>query len=118
VAAARDNPVLSATLGNFLPPRHPSQIYEGLLEGALLFTILWLVRTRFRNAPDGLLTGLFFGLYALFRILGEQFREPDAELVGILTKGQFYSLFMFAFAAAFLLHAWRGWRRRSGIPTP
>jgi phosphatidylglycerol:prolipoprotein diacylglycerol transferase len=102
---------VSKALGNFLPARHPSQIYEALLEGALLFGILWWVRTRFPKAPDGLLTGMFFGFYALFRIVGEQFREPDAAMVGFLTKGQFLSLFMFAFAAAFLMHAWRGWRK-------
>lgn len=112
IAAARENPKLSETLGEFLPPRHPSQVYEGLLEGALLFLILWVVRTRFPKAPDGLLTGLFFALYALFRIFGEHFREPDAAMVGFLTKGQFFSLFMFAFAAAFLAHAWRGWGKR------
>ena len=116
VAAARENPELSRTLGNFLPPRHPSQIYEGLLEGALLFTILWVVRTRCPKAPDGLLTGLFFALYALFRIFGEQFREPDAAMVGILTKGQFFSAFMFVFAAAFLIHAWRGRNPSSSPP--
>ena len=110
IAVARENPEVSQTLGDFLPPRHPSQIYEALLEGALLFAILWWVRTRYKNAPDGLLTGLFFALYAGFRILGEQFREPDAALVGSLTRGQFFSLFMFVFAALFLLHAWRGWR--------
>lgn len=108
IAVARKNPEVSQTLGDFLPPRHPSQIYEGLLEGALLFAILWWVRTRYKNAPDGLLTGLFFALYAGFRIFGEQFREPDAALVGSLTRGQFFSLFMFVFAALFLLHAWRG----------
>jgi phosphatidylglycerol:prolipoprotein diacylglycerol transferase len=111
IAAARENPEISQALGNYLPERHPSQIYEALLEGALLFTILWVVRTRFPKAPDGLLTGLFFGLYALFRIIGEQFREPDAAMVGMLTKGQFFSLFMFIFSAAFLFHAWRGWRK-------
>ncbi|MFZ9936557.1 MAG: prolipoprotein diacylglyceryl transferase [Luteolibacter sp.] len=111
VAAVRENPEVAKTLGNFLEPRHPSQIYEALLEGALLFAILWFVRIRFTKAPDGLLTGLFFGLYALFRILGEQFREPDAAMVGPLTKGQFFSLFMFLFAGAFLFHAWRGWRK-------
>ena len=110
IAVARENPEVSQTLGDFLPPRHPSQIYEALLEGALLFAILWWVRTRYKNAPDGLLTGLFFALYAGFRIFGEQFREPDAALVGSLTRGQFFSLFMFVFAALFLLHAWRGWR--------
>jgi phosphatidylglycerol:prolipoprotein diacylglycerol transferase len=112
IAVARKNPEVSQTLGDFLPPRHPSQIYEALLEGALLFAILWWVRTRYKNAPDGLLTGLFFALYAGFRIFGEQFREPDAALVGSLTRGQFFSLFMFVFAALFLLHAWRG-RERS-----
>jgi len=111
IATARENPEVSRTLGNFLPPRHPSQVYEGLLEGVLLFAILWVVRTRCPKAPDGLLTGLFFGLYALFRIVGEQFREPDAAMVGILTKGQFLSLFMLLFAAAFLFHAWRAWRK-------
>jgi phosphatidylglycerol---prolipoprotein diacylglyceryl transferase len=113
IAVARKNPEVSETLGNFLPPRHPSQIYEGLMEGALLFSILWFVRTRFPKAPDGLLTGLFFALYAVFRIIGEQFREPDAAMVGMLTKGQFFSLFMFLFAAAFFLHAWSGWKRRA-----
>jgi phosphatidylglycerol---prolipoprotein diacylglyceryl transferase len=111
IAAARDNQDISKVLGNYLPERHPSQIYEALLEGALLFTILWVVRVRFPKAPDGLLTGLFFSLYALFRIFGEQFREPDSAMVGFLTKGQFFSLFMFLFAAAFLFHAWRGWRK-------
>lgn len=114
VTAARENPQVAEELANYLPARHPSQIYEGLLEGALLFAILWVVRTRFPKAPDGLLTGLFFALYAIFRIIGEQFREPDAEMVGMLTKGQFFSLFMFLFAAAFLAHAWRGWRKNAG----
>jgi phosphatidylglycerol:prolipoprotein diacylglycerol transferase len=112
VAVARNNPEVSETLGHFLPSRHPSQIYEALLEGALLFAILWWVRVRFKHAPDGLLTGLFFALYAGFRIFGEQFREPDAELVGTFTRGQFFSLFMFVFAALFLWHAWKG-RERS-----
>jgi phosphatidylglycerol:prolipoprotein diacylglycerol transferase len=69
--------------------------------------ILWGVRVRFPKAPEGLITGLFFALYAIFRILGEQFREPDAAMVGLLTKGQFFSFFMFLFAAAFFAHAWK-----------
>lgn len=111
IAAARQNPKLSETLGEFLPARHPSQIYEALLEGALLFIILWVVRLRFPKAPAGLITGMFFALYAIFRIFGEQFREPDAAMVGFLTKGQFLSFFMLLFAAAFLAHAWRGRKR-------
>ena len=108
ITASRENPAVRNTLAEFLQPRHPSQIYEGLLEGALLFIILWVVRVRFKNAPHGLLTGLFFALYAIFRIFGEHFREPDAAMVGFLTKGQFFSLFMFIFAACFLTYAWRG----------
>ena len=91
----------------FLLPRHPSQLYEGLLEGALLFAILWWVRTRFPQAPVGILTGLFFVLYAVFRIFAEQFREPDSELVlkGMMTSGQFLSLFMVAVGLGFLVAA-------------
>ncbi len=107
MVAARKNPEISQALGEYLQPRHPSQIYEGLLEGLLLFVILWTVRLRFPKAPAGLITGLFFALYAIFRIIGEQFREPDAALVGFLTKGQFFSVFMFVFAAGFFAHAWR-----------
>lgn len=107
VAVARENPKVSETLGEFLQPRHPSQIYEGLLEGLLLFLILYVIRVKWKKAPDGIITGLFFALYAVFRIIGEQFREPDAAMVGFLTKGQFFSFFMFVFAAAFFADAWR-----------
>jgi phosphatidylglycerol:prolipoprotein diacylglycerol transferase len=107
LAANRESPAVAETLGGYLEPRHPSQLYEGLLEGAALFAILWFVRVRFPKAPHGLLTGLFFGCYAVFRIFAEHFREPDAALVGPLTKGQFLSLFMLLFAAGFLLFAWR-----------
>ncbi len=108
VTAVRHNPHLSETLGSFIQPRHPSQLYEGLLEGLLLFLILWTVRLKFPKAPAGFITGLFFALYAIFRIIGEQFREPDAAMVAFMTKGQFFSLFMFIFSAAFFAHAWKG----------
>lgn len=113
--ANRHSDKVGDALAPYLEPRHPSQLYEGLLEGLLLFSILYVVRVRFPKAPDGLLTGLFFSLYAVFRIFGEHFREPDAELVGPLTKGQFFSVFMFVFAAVFFVHAWRGWKRRSAL---
>ncbi|QQY10896.1 MAG: prolipoprotein diacylglyceryl transferase [Candidatus Xiphinematobacter sp.] len=79
-------------LGQILTPRHPSQLYEALLEGAVLFMILWLLRTRFQ-LPNGLLTGLFFLFYACFRFLAEAFREPDAPLIVGISRGQFFSLF-------------------------
>ena len=71
------HPLLREKLHDILTPRHPSQIYEALLEGVLLFAILWFVRTRTRQ-PNGVLTGLFFLCYAIFRILVEYLREPDA----------------------------------------
>jgi phosphatidylglycerol:prolipoprotein diacylglycerol transferase len=102
---------LRQLLDENLPARHPSQLYEALLEGALLFAILCWVRLRWKNLPHGLLTGLFFILYALFRIAGEHWRVPDAHgipwLSGFLTPGQQYSLPMIIIGAAFLWHAWR-----------
>ncbi|MBU6181601.1 MAG: prolipoprotein diacylglyceryl transferase [Verrucomicrobia bacterium] len=103
IANASD-PRLSEILAQHLTPRHPSQIYAALLEGAALFAILWILRTRFR-LPDGILTGVFFITYALLRIIGEFFREPDAPPTLALTRGQFLSLFLLLIGAAFLAAA-------------
>ncbi len=67
--------------------RHPSQLYEAILEGAVLFTVM-LVLARRQNLRDrfGLLTGVFLCGYAVARIIGEYFREPDAFL-GFLAFG-------------------------------
>ena len=92
---------LHRILGEILTPRHPSQIYEGILEGCLLFTLMWILRTRFR-LPNGILTGVFFIAYSLLRIAGEMFREPDAPLTAGLTRGQFLSLFMVLMGLGFL----------------
>ncbi|WP_264486940.1 prolipoprotein diacylglyceryl transferase [Luteolibacter arcticus] len=101
----RHDPAISKAIDPFLLPRHPSQLYEGLLEGIALFAILWWVRTRFPQLPAGVLTGLFFIFYALFRIFAEQFREPDAKMVGAMTSGQFLSLFMIVAGAVFIVAA-------------
>jgi len=87
-----------------ISPRYPSQLVEASLEGILLFVLLWTLRTRTR-VPDGVLTGVFFIAYALLRIAGECFREPDAPLTAGLTRGQFLSLFMIATGLAFLFSA-------------
>ncbi|MFY9988136.1 MAG: prolipoprotein diacylglyceryl transferase family protein, partial [Chthoniobacterales bacterium] len=52
-------------------------------------------------------TGCFFLLYPTMRIIGEQFREPDAPLTGPFTRGQFLSLFMFVVGIAFLVYSLR-----------
>ena len=107
LAVQRQDPAVSRAIEPFLLPRHPSQLYEGLLEGAALFAILWWVRTRYPKAPPGVLTGLFFVFYAVFRIFAEHYREPDSELVmgGLLTSGQFLSLFMVIAGIGFLVSA-------------
>ena len=97
---------LAAMLGDFLTPRHPSQVYEALLEGLLLFGVLWLVRVKVR-VPNGVITGLFFVGYAVTRTAAEIFRFPDAGYVGVLTKGQFLSVFLLLIGVGFLVAAWR-----------
>lgn len=89
--------------------RHPSQIYQALLEGALLFAVMFVlsrresIRTRL-----GTLTGAFLTGYAIARIVGEFFREPDAFL-GFLafgaTMGQVLSLPMLAAGLFLILRA-------------
>jgi phosphatidylglycerol---prolipoprotein diacylglyceryl transferase len=101
----RHSPALKAQLAGTLSPRHPSQLYEAALEGVLLFAILWILRTRFR-LRNGILTGVFFIGYAILRMIGEVFREPDAPLTGPFTRGQFLSLFLVLIGLGFLLSAW------------
>ncbi len=107
--ANREIDGVAAAIAPYLEARHPSQIYEGLLEGGVVFGILWIVRLKYPRAPYGMITGLFFFLYASFRIFAEQFREPDAAWVieGWMTQGQFLSLFLYLFAAGFFLYAWK-----------
>ncbi len=106
--AAAANEQLHELLENVLTPRHPSQLYEAFLEGLVLFVILWIVVGRFRP-PVGLATGLFFTVYAIFRIAVENVREPDVGVAFTLglTRGQFLSVFMIFVGAGFLIYAWR-----------
>lgn len=68
-------------------PRHPSQLYEAALEGALLFVILnWLIHRRGALQTPGLTTGLFVAGYGAARLFVEMFRMPDAH-IGFLTGG-------------------------------
>ena len=101
----RHSPALKAQLAGMLSPRHPSQFYEAALEGVLLFAILWILRTRLQ-LRNGVLTGVFFIGYAILRMIGEVFREPDAPLTGPFTRGQFLSFFLVLIGLGFLLSAW------------
>ena len=81
--------------------RHPSQLYESLLEGVVLFILLWSLRhntaSKSRTWPHGTMLALFLGGYGFFRFLVEFFREPDAQLsfvLGVFTMGQILSSLM------------------------
>jgi phosphatidylglycerol:prolipoprotein diacylglycerol transferase len=65
-------------------PRHPSQLYQMLMEGLLLFILLWLYARKERAA--GQVSAAFLFLYGIFRFIAEFFREPDAHL-GLLSLG-------------------------------
>jgi len=93
-------------------PRHPSQIYEALLEGVLLFIILWTLKNK--RWPAGTMLGIFLLLYGLLRSFVELFREPDAQLgflFGGLTMGQLLSSVMIVAGVALIAFA----RRRKRI---
>jgi phosphatidylglycerol:prolipoprotein diacylglycerol transferase len=91
-------------------PRHPSQLYEAGLEGILLFTVL-AVMIRFGALKrPGLILGTFIALYALARITGEHFREPDPQLGflwGGLTMGMLLSIPMVIVGMTLIVMAWR-----------
>lgn len=72
--------------------RHPSQLYEALLEGLLLFTVLWLIDRR--PKPPGTVFWSFITGYGLCRLFVELFREPDQHMgfvLGPITMGQLLS---------------------------
>jgi phosphatidylglycerol:prolipoprotein diacylglycerol transferase len=94
-------------------PRHPSQLYQATLEGLVLFAVMaaFARHERFR-ARRGFLGGLFLAGYAVARMIGELFRQPDAFL-GFLafgvTMGQLLSLPMLAIGLWMI--AWSGRHR-------
>lgn len=89
--------------------RHPSQLYEALLEGVVLFVILWLYSARPR--PTMAVSGLFLMGYGGFRTLVEMVRVPDAHIgylaFGWLTMGQALSIPMVVAGAILMALAYR-----------
>ena len=76
-------------------PRHPSQLYEAVLEGAILFLILMYFRKKNYLTKPGLISGLFLIFYSIFRFFVEFFRMPDEQLGYLilnLSMGQIISL--------------------------
>tara|TARA_B100001123_G_C15091029_1_gene939654 strand:- start:239 stop:1012 length:774 start_codon:yes stop_codon:yes gene_type:complete len=80
--------------------RHPSQIYEALLEGVILFLIILLLIKKNYLVKPGLVSAFFLIFYSIFRFISEFFRVPDEQLGFIylnLTMGQIISLFFLIF---------------------
>lgn len=92
-------------------PRYPSELFELILEGITLFTIVWLFSLKQR--ASGVVSGVFLIFYASFRFFVEFYREPDPQLgylaFGWLTMGQVLCTPMF-FIGFYLL--WKGWHQR------
>lgn len=91
--------------------RHPSQLYEALAEGLLLFLVVWFFAAK-RNRYRGQVSGLFVGGYGLARFICEYFREPDAHLGFLslgLSMGQWLSLPMVLAGA--ILFSWASTKR-------
>ncbi len=110
--------ITTSKLGMIFPtggpfPRYPSQLFELILEGVVLFTIIWIFSLKPRKT--GAISGLFLLLYACFRFYIEFYREPDPQLgylaFGWLTMGQVLCIPMFALAVYLL---WRS-HRQSGL---
>jgi len=96
----------SALDGALLELRHPSQLYEALGEGVVLFVILWLVRKKIQS--EGALFGLYVCGYGVVRFFLEFFREPDAQvgfLIAHLSMGQLLSSAMIVVGGALFVRA-------------
>lgn len=80
-------------------PRHPSQLYEAFCEGILLFLLLFVAERRGARRHPGMISGVFLVGYAVARMSGELFRQPDAQSVPSfffsrldITEGQLLSI--------------------------
>lgn len=93
-------------------PRHPSQLYQLLLEGLILFLVLWWLKGRVKKS--GLIAGGFLLGYPIARFIAEFFRQPDVQfqskenpvgtILGFLSMGQILSIFMAVLGLAFIIH--------------
>ncbi len=96
--------------GGGLLPRHPSQLYQAFCEGILLFVLLLVAeRCGLRRSP-GVVTGLFLAGYAVARMSGELFREPDIQFGYFFlgtTMGQLLSIPLLIAGTVLIVWAWR-----------
>ncbi|MGP5360305.1 prolipoprotein diacylglyceryl transferase [Psychrobacter celer] len=95
--------------GQYLLPRHPSQLYEAFAEGLLLFLFLWWYSAKPR--PRMAASAIFLLGYGISRFIIEFFRQPDADqgfiLLGWMTKGQILSTPMIIIGFVLLVYAYK-----------
>ncbi len=99
---SRESESAREALGHFLHTRYPSQLFEAVGEGLLIFLVLIILRLAWKKAPAGLFSALFCLLYAFARITTECFREPDAPTWGNITRGQYLSFAVLLLGLVFL----------------
>jgi len=98
-------------------PRHPSQLYEALLEGVVIFVVVLWIALRRPNPPRGVILGTLLTLYGVFRIFVEFFRQPDVQIgahgffAGWLTMGMILSAPLVIAGVALI---W--WSLKRGLP--
>lgn len=101
-------------------PRHPSQLYEGVLEGLVTFAVLYALSLKLPPRPRGTFTGAFLVMYGTFRFLIEFVREPDVQLGylagGWLTMGMVLSLPLVVAGIALLAYATKRKPPQQGAP--
>ncbi|MFQ9741010.1 MAG: prolipoprotein diacylglyceryl transferase [Slackia sp.] len=101
-------------------PRHPSQLYEALLEGVVIFCVLFALSRKNPPRPRGTFIGLFLVMYGVFRFLVEFVREPDVQLGylwgGWLTMGQVLSVPLIVAGIALLIYAVTMKLPQKGLP--
>ena len=102
-------------------PRHPSQLYEALLEGLLLFIILYALSRKLPPRPRGTFLGVFLMLYGIFRFLIEFVRQPDAHIGYLygdwLTMGQVLSIPLVVIGIIVLVYACTKKLPQKGLPS-
>lgn len=106
-----EKPAVLDVVAAAVPARYPSQMFEALGEGALIFVVLLVLRLVWKKAPAGIFSALFAFLYAAARITCECFKEPDAGVWFGVTQGQWLSLLIVVLGFGFLAVAWRNYRR-------
>lgn len=110
--------VFGGAAGNM--PRHPSQLYEALLEGVVLFCILYFLSRKKPPMPRGTHLGVFLIFYGIFRFLIEFVRQPDVQLgylwAGWLTMGQLLSVPLIIVGICLLVFALKKKLPQAGLP--